>query len=253
MIIVAALIALVQLSAARGIRTSPLAGFTADFTSIFELVAGTAVLGLRTQAQNVAQLPHLWRENAALRAENRKLSRENSRMQELLGAYSAQQALQPIIDDYARAIPSRVIGFAPENELHIVTIDRGARAQVSRDDGVLSGDGVVGRILQIAPFTSKVLLITDYTSTIPAVVQRGHWWGIVKGNLTSLHLEYISQDAHLRIGDRVVTGEARSFHSGAVIGRIVKIERSDAGLYQTAVVRPTVEFGSLDRVVVVPK
>ncbi|MDQ6932414.1 MAG: rod shape-determining protein MreC [Candidatus Eremiobacteraeota bacterium] len=253
MIIVAALIALAQLSAARGTRTSNLANLAADLFSIFELPVGTVVSELRTQAHDVALLPKLSRENAILRAENRKLSSDNSRMRDMLAGYSAQLALQPISDEYPRAIPSRVIGFPPENELHIVTIDRGTRSSVSRDDGVLSADGVVGRIIQVAPFTSKALLITDYASTIPAVVQRGHWWGIVKGNLTSLHLEYISQDAHLRLGDRVVTGEARSFHSGAVIGRIVKVERSDAGLYQTAVVRPAVEFGSLDRVVVVPK
>jgi len=252
-IIVASLVALVQLSAARGIRTSPLSALTADFTSIFELAAGTAASDLRTQAQNIARVPHLWRENTVLRAQNRRLSAENSRLQEGLAAYSAEQALQPVMDDYPRAIASRVIGFPPENELHVVTIDRGVRSAVSRDDGVLSSDGVVGRVIEAAPFTSKVLLITDYTSTIPAVVQRGRWWGIAKGNLTSLHLEYISQDAHLRIGDRVVTGEGRTFHSGAVIGRIVKIERTDAGLYQTAVVHPAVAFGSLDRVVVVPR
>ncbi|MDQ6826885.1 MAG: rod shape-determining protein MreC, partial [Candidatus Eremiobacteraeota bacterium] len=163
------------------------------------------------------------------------------------------QMLRPIFSDYPHAIPARVIGFPPENETHVATIDRGTRANVSRDDGVLNQDGVVGRVLEVTPFTSKVLLVTDFTSTIPAVVQRGRWWGIAKGNLTSVHLEYISQDAHLRIGDRVVTGEARSFHSGAIIGRIAKIERTDSGLYQTAVVQPAVEFGRLDRVVVVPK
>ena len=99
----------------------------------------------------------------------------------------------------------------------------------------------------------KVILITDYTSSIPAMVQRGHWWGIAKGNLTSVRLEYISQDVPLRIGDRVVTGEAHSFHSGALIGTIKKIERSDTGLYQTAIVVPAADLTSLDRVVVIPK
>jgi cell shape-determining protein MreC len=57
----------------------------------------------------------------------------------------------------------------------------------------------------------------------------------------------------LRAGDRVVTGEARSFHSGALIGTIVKVERSDSSLYQTAVLKPAVNFSTLDHVVVVPK
>ena len=68
-----------------------------------------------------------------------------------------------------------------------------------------------------------------------------------------MRLEYISQDAPVHVGDRVVTGEARSFHSGALIGTIKKVERSDTGLYQTAVVEPAADLGALDRIVVIPK
>jgi rod shape-determining protein MreC len=155
--------------------------------------------------------------------------------------------------EYRNAIAARIIGFPPENEVRSVTINRGTRNGVSRDDGVLAAGGVVGRIVEAGPFTSKVALITDFTSSIPAIVQRGRYWGIAKGNAASVRLEYVSQDAPLRVGDRVVTGEARSFHSGALIGTIVRIERSDASLYETAIVKPAVDLSSLDRVVVVPK
>jgi rod shape-determining protein MreC len=97
------------------------------------------------------------------------------------------------------------------------------------------------------------VLATDYTSRIPAVVQRGRWWGIARGNLGSVVVEYIPQDAHLRAGDVVVTGEGRSFHSGIPIGTVTTIERGDATLYQTAVLKTSVDLGALDRVVVVTK
>jgi rod shape-determining protein MreC len=82
-------------------------------------------------------------------------------------------------------------------------------------------------------------------------VRRGRWWGIARGNLTSVRLEYVSQDASLRVGDVIVTGEGRSFHSGVPIGTVTAIERGDTTLYQTAVVKTAVNLGSLDRVVVV--
>jgi cell shape-determining protein MreC len=97
------------------------------------------------------------------------------------------------------------------------------------------------------------VLMTDYTSRIPAVVRRGRWWGIARGNLTSLRLEYVSQDASLKVGDVVVTGEGRSFHAGVPIGIVTQTQRGDATLYQTAVVMPAVNLGALDRVVVVPR
>ena len=66
-------------------------------------------------------------------------------------------------------------------------------------------------------------------------------------------VDYLPQDAALRVGDVVVTGEGRSFHSGAPIGTVTAIERGGATLYQTALVKPAVDLGALDRVVVVPQ
>jgi rod shape-determining protein MreC len=117
---------------------------------------------------------------------------------------------------------------------------------------VLSARGVVGVVQEADPLTSKVLLITDYTSRVPAVVRQGRSWGIARGNLNTVRMEYIAQDAPLRVGDTIVSGEGRTFHAGAVIGVVTKIDRSDASLYQTAIVQPAVDLGALDRVVVVP-
>ena len=106
---------------------------------------------------------------------------------------------------------------------------------------------------RVGPFSSTVVLATDYTSRIPAIVRRGRWWGIARGNLSSVVVEYIPQDAPLHRGDVVVTGEGRSFHSGIPIGVVTEIERGDATLYQTAVLKTLVDLNALDRVVVVTK
>lgn len=177
---------------------------------------------------------------------------ENARLHELASAYAAESAVRPAVDLY-HGIEARVIGFPPENESRAVTIDKGSIAGVRPEEGVLAADGVVGRVVAVAPLSSTVVLITDYTSRIPAVVRRGRWWGIARGNLGSVVVDYIEQDAPLRVGDVVVTGEGRSFHSGVPIGMVTEIERSSSALYQTVVLRTSVDLGALDRVVVVPK
>ena len=177
---------------------------------------------------------------------------ENARIHELAAAYAAESAVRPVVDLY-HGIEARVIGFPPENESRAVTIDKGSKAGVRRDEGVLAADGVVGRVVTVAPFSSTVVLATDYTSRIPAVVRRGRWWGIARGNLTSVVVEYIAQDAPLRVGDVVVTGEGRSFHSGVPIGTVTAVERGSATLYQTAVLKTAADLNALDRVVVVPQ
>lgn len=252
-IIVTALIALVQVSAARSGTAGPVASTVGSAAFVFEEAISAVASILRGGAQTIVSLPSLQHENASLSAQTIALEQENARLHELVAAYQEENAIAPRIAEYPRALEARVIGFPPEGAVQSVTIDKGSRSGVSRDDGVLSADGVVGRIVEAGPFTSKVALITDFTSTIPAIVQRGRYWGVAKGNQTSVRLDYVSQDAPLRVGDRVVTGEARSFHSGALIGTIQKIERGDSMLYQTAVVKPAVDFSRLDRLVVVPK
>jgi len=253
LIIVAALVALIQVGAQRSGSQSPLSAVFDSVGLIFEETVGSATIAARGALQGLARTPHLARENAQLRAQNAHLLRENTQLHEALTSASASQELGPIFRQEPRAIAARIIGFAPENETQSRAIDRGSRSGVRRDDGVINADGVVGRVAEVTPFLSKIVLITDYTSSVPAMIQGGRWWGVAKGNVTSVRMEYIAQDAPIHIGDRVITGEARSFHSGALIGTIASIERSATGLYQTATVRPAADLNSLDRVAVIPK
>lgn len=253
LIIVAALVALVQVSAARTGSPSPLTTGVTTSALAGQEVVSALISAIANGGATVAGLPGLARDNADLRLRNRQLEQENARLNEQVAAYREEVAIAPRLSDYPRAVQARVIGYPPENGIETVTIDKGTSSGVHRDDGVLAAEGVVGRVVEAGPFASKVALITDFTSTIPALVQRGRYWGVARGNETSVRLDYVSQDAPLRVGDRVITGEARSFHSGALIGTIVSVERSPSTLYQTAVLKPAVNFSRLDRLVVVPK
>jgi len=231
---------------------SPIATVASSLFSVAEVVVVATVRGARNAGAALLALPGLESTNATLRTQNRRLTEENARLHELAAAYAAESAVRPMVDLY-HGIEARVIGFPPENDSRTVTIDKGSRQGVRRNAGVLAAQGVVGRIESVGPFSSTVVLATDYTSRLPAIVRRGRWWGIARGNLTSVVVEYIPQDAPLHVGDVVVTGEGRSFHSGVPIGEVTEIERADATLYQTVVLKTFVDFGALDRVVVVPQ
>jgi rod shape-determining protein MreC len=242
----------VQINAERAGEESPIATAATSLLGVTEVVIATGVEVVRSAGTGIISLPTLVRENGQLRDENRKLRQENARLHELASVYASETTIRPIVDLY-HGVEARVVGFPPENESQAVTIDKGSLAGVKRDDGVLDSNGVVGRIASVGPFSSTVVLITDYTSRIPAVARLGRWWGIARGNLTSVRMEYIPEDAPLRPGDIIVTGEGRSFHAGVPIGSVVAIERGDTTLYQTAVVKPAAALGALDRVVVVPQ
>ena len=243
---------MLQINAQRSGTTSPIAAIAGTTTAFAQGAIAAISRGVRNGFVTVVTFPQVIGDDARLRNRNLQLERQNQQLRQLVGAANSQQALQPAINLYG-GLEARVIGFPPENESRAITIDKGSAAGVRRDDGVLAGTGVVGRVDAVTPLTSTVLLVTDYTSRIPAIVRRGGWWGIARGNLTSVSVEYVEQDAPIRNGDVVVTGEGRSFHSGIPIGTITDVERGSSLLYQTAVLAPAVDLGALDRVVVLTK
>ncbi len=254
-IIVAAVIALVQIASARSGRTSPVAVVVQSVAVFFESATTTVTSGLRGAVDWVASVPRLTGENAALRARVETLQSENRALQEQLSRVPDAVAAQAALARDPDGIAATVVAYDPEDLARTVTVDRGSRSGIARDDAVLTGDGAVGRVAAVTPFAATVQLIVDATSKIPAVVQRGRWWAIATGVPQSdgLALEYVSQDAKLRVGDAVVTGEGRSFHAGYALGRIAKIFRPEGALYQTAIVATAVNFGRLHDVIVLPR
>jgi rod shape-determining protein MreC len=253
-IIVAALLALLQLEYVRSGKTNPVVGGITAATAWLQLAAVTVTNGVRDGVATVTGLPALAREDDALRSQVTALNDQNRMLAETLARVPAEASLARAQLRAPDGIAATVIGFDPENALHDITIDKGAREGIERDDGVMTGDGVVGRVIEVDPLSSKVLLLNDPTSRLPALVQRGRWWAIAVGTQTRVKLRFISQDAKLRAGDLVVTGEGRSFHAGVLIGRIRSVDPMNAGaLDQSAIVDPAANLGALTRVLVVRK
>ena len=250
-VIVAAVIALVQLDALRSGKASPIATAVTSTAFVFQSVVAAARGGVRGFFAGIGDAPHLYAANRTLTADNRSLRAENSRLREALARTPAASALAKVAGGTPHGTDANVIGYDPENVSRIVTVDRGRVSGLRRDDGVIGAEGVVGRVVDVQPFSSTVLLVTDAASKVPAVVQRGRWWGIATGTNARIALQYVSQDAKLRLGDYVVTGNGRSFRAGLPLGRIVRIDHPEGALYQTAIVEPAVAFGRLTRVLVV--
>ncbi|HEY0799057.1 MAG TPA: rod shape-determining protein MreC [Candidatus Baltobacteraceae bacterium] len=252
-VIVAAVIALIQISAVRSGKTSPVSAAIATLVAGPQAVVSALGNAVRGAARSVVDVPRLWSENGALREKNRVLREENDQLRESLATAGEKAAIARASSGHPTGITAQTIGYDPENQSRLITIDRGAYAGVVADEGVIASDGVVGRVLAVMPFTSTVLLVTDPASKVPAVVRRGRWWGIATGTGNSVQMQYISQDASLRPGDTVITGEGLSFHAGLPLGRVVRIYHPEGALYQAATLIPAVALGRLDHVLVLPK
>jgi rod shape-determining protein MreC len=101
---------------------------------------------------------------------------------------------------------------------------------VGRRDGLLDGWatmdglGLVGRISGVGENASRVILLTDTTSRIPAVIQPSGQNALVVGdNTRSPPIDFLENPDLVRPGDRVVSsGDGGVFPAGLVIGQVAK-------------------------------
>ncbi len=113
-------------------------------------------------------------------------------------------------------------------------------------------ENVVNVCMGIRP-GEKVLLITDPSSSVAALIQSSRAPGIVSGHLgRELTMNYLPQEETVNVGDVVLTSGMGGDHpKGLVIGQVVEVHRRDIDPFQEALVRPAVNFDKLENVLVI--
>jgi len=149
-------------------------------------------------------------------------------------------------------VSAQVIGRDPSNLAGYLIIDRGTAEGVGVGMPVLTHRGLVGRVTETAPHSSKVLLITDPSSAVNALVQESRATGVVQGLVgQGLIMRYIQQTEEIKPGDLVLTsGLGGNFPTRLIIGQVTDVTKKDVELFQEAAVRPSVDFGRLEMVMV---
>jgi len=111
---------------------------------------------------------------------------------------------------------------------------------------------VVGRVIEVTPFASRVLLIADARSAVGVLVQDSRDAAVVEGRGTErLHLKYLSRAARVETGDLLVTsGLGGVFPRGLVVGRIITVVREEGALLQEAEVEPAARLGRLEELLI---
>ena len=192
--------------------------------------------------------------NAALEAKVTQLSARNERLQTRATENLELRRMLGLSLTLPQApIAANVVGYAPEASRREISIDRGFKDGVRRDAVVVTGDGLVGHVIDAGAHDAHVLLIIDPTSNVPAYLRDAKSWGIATGTWQHIRMKYIGQDVRVHPGDLAMTGLGDVYPGGITIGTVAEVDRKDNALYQSAVVTPAVDFSGLDRVLVLRK
>jgi len=216
--------------------------------------AAWSVDGVRGLWNSYVALRHLREENDQLRGELGELRMRNSqlasraaeadRLSDLLGFRDAHTEVQ--------MLAARVIGASPDPASHMVFISRGSRDGVKRDMGVITPEGVVGKVFAVYPDTSQVLLLTDKESGVGALLGVSRAQGPVRGSGEPLlGLEYISNDVKVEQGEKILTsGQDRIFPKDLPVGTVVQVQPDRHSPFQNISVKPAARLDGLEEVLV---
>lgn len=209
----------------------------------------TALLRLRTLEQEYAALQTRAEQ---LEAENntlREVERENEQLRALLNFAEAR----PRLELRGAQIVASVIGEESTNFSETILIDLGQVHGIRTGMPVVTDQGLVGRISEVTENTSKVLLLNDVSSSASALLAESRLNGIVRGSTSGdLIMDFIPQGPTFSVGEAVLSsGLGGQFPRGLAIGFIESIDSQPNAVFQTARVRPAVDFGSLELVMVI--
>jgi len=240
-----------QVSSRRGVPV--LEEVTFGLFSEVQRGAWAVVSGARRVWGGYVGLRSVREENEALR---QKLADVEVQLQEQRALADRSRGFERLLDLRGRTdlqtVAAEVIASSVAPEFRTLTIDKGSHQGLSTDMAVIAPAGVVGRVVSPTARASKVQLLIDRNAAAGSLVARSRAQGVVTGRGDGLlRMEYVAEIAELAVGDAVVTsGIDGIFPKGFVIGRIERIDRSGGG-YKEILVKPAVDFTSLEEVLVV--
>jgi rod shape-determining protein MreC len=189
---------------------------------------------------------------AQLTVENLRLKEieaENVRLRSLLQF----RDVNPSFTYKGGQVVGRVVANEPTSIVQSILIDIGSNNGIEPGMPVVTERGLVGRVTDVYSNAARVLLIADSSSNVNTMLQNTRLRGILRGRAGQLPImDYLPQDQQITVGDIVVTsGEGGNFPIGIPVGQVVEVEQNDVEMFQRAVVRTTVDFDTLETVLVV--
>lgn len=194
-------------------------------------------------------------ENQALRAQLDQLRLEQAALLQDAKQGQRLQALLGFREKYIyQTVPAQVIGTAGSDQSRILTIDKGSKDGLKRDQPVITPDGIVGKVVEVFPHTSQVLEISDQTSGAGVLLEQTRLRGVLRGNAYGQpQIIDVLPDDRIKPGEKVITsGGDQIFPRGLAVGTVQKIVSDpEREPYIGIVVKPAANLQHLEEVLVV--
>lgn len=164
------------------------------------------------------------------------LEAENRRIRELLSSSSQLRE---------RVLIAEIVGVNQDPYRHQITLDKGERHGVYRGQALVDAFGVMGQITEVAPASSKALLITDPDHGIPVEINRTGLQTIAvgRGDSNALRLPFLPSNVDIQVGDLLVSSALGGrFPSGYPVGQVYEVKHVAGEHFMEAYAHPAAKL-----------
>ena len=129
----------------------------------------------------------------------------------------------------------------------------GSKDNIRMGQTVMGVNGLIGQVVEINSFTSKVLLITDSSSNVPAIIARTGQQVIIKGESQTdmMEISFLKNDADIQKGDLIVTsGQAKRFIASIKVGRVKDIVKNEGERFSRVTLMPLENINDINEVII---
>jgi rod shape-determining protein MreC len=187
--------------------------------------------------------------------ENERLQRENlilqGRSQQMASLQAENVRLRALLNSSALlrddVLVAELIGVSPDPERLQLLLNKGEGDGVFVGQPLIDADGLMGQVVEVSSDSSRALLITDVTHSVPIQVNRNGVRAIAEGTgaLGSLEVRHVSSTTDIQPGDLLVTsGLGGRFPEGYPVAIVKEVERDPGEPFARVVATPT---AALDR------
>lgn len=240
------LTALPVMSGPRALATGVIAPAEAGLTAVWD-AGGRA-------ASVFGDISSLNARNRAMAADNARL---RARLAQLQAAGAENDSLRRALDferRYGHAmVPAQVIGRSPDGLSRVLIIDRGRDAGIRGGMVVVTGSGLVGRVIDAGPSSARVQTLADPGSRVNVYTVTAGLDGTISGGPGRMRMEVHPQPGRVAAGGEAVltSGVGGTYPRGIPVGVVVRFQRQDSAMVELAEVAWAEDYTTVSTVLVI--
>jgi rod shape-determining protein MreC len=154
----------------------------------------------------------------------------------------------------AATVAAQVIGTSGTDQSRVLYIDKGSSDGLKIDQAVITPDGIVGKLREVLPHTSQVLVINDQTSGAGVLLTSTRTRAILHGSATGhVVINNLTPDSRIKPGEQVLTsGGDQVYPRGLPVGTIESIVLDpDHQPYTLIQIKPAANLFQLEEVLII--